>query len=477
MDTLQAARGNVARWRREPINFVREQFGTEPDEWQADALASLGGDFDPRRCICAKACTGPGKTAFLAWAGWHRMACFAELGEHPKGAALSITRDNLKDNLWPELAKWQARSPFLAAAFTWTKEQIYANDHPQTWFLSARSFSADADAEAIGRALSGLHSRFPFILLDETGAMPAQVGRIAMQIFTGNPKDALVAQAGNPTDQTGLLYESCHSGRWRVITVTADPDDPKRTPRVSIEHAREMIKLYGRDDPWVQATILGIFPSTGFNALFGAEDVDAAMERSYKPDDYMYAPVILGGDVAREGDDQSSLARRQGIMAFPFKNYRIPDTVLLGQQFGLEVKEHNADAIFIDNTGGFGAGVIDSMRMFGFDPIPVHYAAKASSPRYLNKRAEMYFELSRWLKNGGALPKNPRLRRELLATTYTFKGESAKIIEKNFIKAILKHSPDDSDALAQTFSYHVEKRNPFKTTTARKDYDPYSLRN
>jgi hypothetical protein len=41
IDTLQAARGNVARWRREPINFVREQFGTEPDEWQADALAAL----------------------------------------------------------------------------------------------------------------------------------------------------------------------------------------------------------------------------------------------------------------------------------------------------------------------------------------------------------------------------------------------------------------------------------------------------
>src|SRR3546814_6530865 len=112
---------------------------------------------------------------------------------------ISITADNLKDNLWSELAKWQARSQFLASVFTWTKEKIYANEHPETWFLSARSFAKDANPEAIGRALSGLHSQFPFILLDETGEMPLSVGKAAQQIFTGNPQDALILQAGNPT--------------------------------------------------------------------------------------------------------------------------------------------------------------------------------------------------------------------------------------------------------------------------------------
>src|SRR3546814_4399999 len=105
----------------------------------------------------------------VAWLG---RCLSAANGEHPKGASLSITADTLKDNLWSELAKWQARSQFLASVFTWTKEKIYANEHPETWFLSARSFAKDANPEAIGRALSGLHSQFPFILLDETGDMP-----------------------------------------------------------------------------------------------------------------------------------------------------------------------------------------------------------------------------------------------------------------------------------------------------------------
>lgn len=247
-----AATDTVRRWREDPVSFVVDNFGIEPDAWQRDMLATLGGaEPNPRRRIAMKACTGPGKSAVLAWSGWHRLACFASKGEHPKGAALSITADNLKDNLWAELSKWQSRSPFLSAAFTWTKEKIYANDHPETWFLSARSYAKDANAEAIGRALSGLHSQFPFVLLDETGDMPVAVGKAAQQIFTGMPTDAAFIQAGNPTSSDGLLYESCNSGAFTVITITADPDDPKRTPRVDIDHARDMIKAYGRDNPWV----------------------------------------------------------------------------------------------------------------------------------------------------------------------------------------------------------------------------------
>src|SRR3546814_15327378 len=97
--------------------------------------------------------------------------------------------------------------------------------------------------------------------------MPLSVGKAAQQIFTGNPQDALILQAGNPTSTTGLLYESCTKAgeSWETITITADPDDPKRTPRVSVEHAQEMLALHGRDHPGVMDTTPGLFPPTGFN--------------------------------------------------------------------------------------------------------------------------------------------------------------------------------------------------------------------
>lgn len=44
---------------------------------------------------------------------------------------------------------------------------------------------------------------------------------------------------------------------------------------------------------------------------------------------------------------------------------RIPDTTLVAQQFVQEKSKHDADAFFVDETGGYGAGVIDTMRAAG----------------------------------------------------------------------------------------------------------------
>lgn len=480
MTPSEKARARIQEWRRDPVKFAVDVFGITPDDWQVDVLGALGGDYNPARRMCMRACTGPGKSAVLAWAGWHRLACFAAKGEHPKGAALSITADNLKDNLWAEMAKWQARSPFLSSAFTWTKEKIYANDHPETWFLSARSFAKDANAEAIGRALSGLHSQYPFVLLDETGDMPSSVGRAAAQIFTGNPRDAAIIQAGNPTSTSGLLYESCTKAgeAWEIITITADPDDPKRTPRVSVEHAQEMIRTYGRDNPWVMATILGLFPPTGFNALLGPDDVDAAVKRVYRLDEIMNAPIVLGGDVARQGDDSSAVAKRQGRQAFPIRTLRIPDTMLLAHQFIRDLNETKADAFFIDETGGYGAGVIDAMRQLGHDVIGVQFGGRAADYRYFNKRSEMYFELAKWVKAGGSLPDDRELKEELCATTFIYQGDKFRIVDKGIIKDQLGRSPDKADALALTFAHPVAQRDhldAYRNKQQAHDYDPYQM--
>lgn len=470
----QQAIDKVRRWRTDPVQFVRDNFGVEPDAWQIKALQSLGGKADPKRRLCMKACTGPGKSAVLAWTGWHRLACFAAKGEHPKGVALSITRDNLADNLWAELSKWQARSAFLSAAFTWTKTTIYANDHPETWFLSARSFAKDADSEAIGRALSGLHSQFPFVLLDESGDMPVAVGRAAAQIFTGSPTDAAIIQAGNPTSTDGLLHESCTKAAdsWTVITITADPADPERTPRVSAEHAQEMIDTYGRDNPWVMATILGQFPPAGFNALLGIEEVEAACKRAYKDHELGDAAAVLGGDVARQGDDASVIILRRGRQAYLPRVMRIPDSTLIAREFIREMQAHSADAVFVDETGGYGAGVIDTMRSLGHYVFGVHFAGKATSYRYFNKRSEILYEMAEWVKAGGAIPDDRELKEELCALTYAFQGDKLRVVEKKIIKQKLGRSPDKADALALTFAAPVRKRDSSRSSVnKRREYD------
>jgi phage terminase large subunit len=169
----------IRSWRENILAFVPDQFGVEPDLWQREALEAFASADPNKRRISLKASAGPGKSAVLVWCGLWFLATQGERGEHPKGAAVSITLDNLKNNLWPELAKWHARSPYLSAAFTVTSSRIFANDHPETWFLAARSWPKSANADEQGKTLSGLHSKYVFALIDESGAIPTTVLRAA----------------------------------------------------------------------------------------------------------------------------------------------------------------------------------------------------------------------------------------------------------------------------------------------------------
>src|ERR1017187_5775454 len=114
----------IARWREHPAGMVRDLFHVEPDIWQAEALESF--PSSPRMAL--KACKGPGKSAVLAWIGWNFMLT----RPFPAIGATSISGDNLKANLWTELARWHEKSPLLKAMFEITRTEIFSKEHPRT---------------------------------------------------------------------------------------------------------------------------------------------------------------------------------------------------------------------------------------------------------------------------------------------------------------------------------------------------------
>lgn len=477
-----AASARIREWRLDPIKFVRDVFHAEPDAWQLDVLQLLG--KPGRKRIAMKACAGPGKTAVLAWAGWHRLSCFAAKNEHPKGAAVSITGDNLRDNLWAEMARWQNESPFLLHAFQWQKERIFAKDHPETWFLAAKGWAKSADMETIGRTLSGQHARYPFYLIDESGDIPPNMIRSAEQGLT-SCEDGLIVTAGNTTSQTGLLYEVTTRARdqWEVISISADPDDPKRTPRVEIEWARQQIALYGRDNPWVMAFILGQFPPGSINALLSVEEVEAAMNIRPKPETYEWSQKRIGIDVARFGDDRTVLFPRQGLVAFLPREMRHTRnssvSVDIANAVMAKKMEWRSEMEFFDDTVGWAHGAIDVMRAAGHDSvIPVAFDKPANDLRYANRRAECWMQMADAIKAGLCLPNISGLIMELTSPTYFFSNGKFQLEAKDQIKKRLGKSPDLADALALTYALPDmpaamnDLRIPKRQT--KRDYDPYA---
>lgn len=194
------------------LRFVDEQFHVTPDRWQEEALLAFASPAGKDQRISLQACAGPGKTAVLAWCGWWFLSTKGERGNHPKGAAVSISKENLRDNLWAEYAKWQGISSYLKSQFTWTSQRIFANDHPETWFISARAWPKSANADEQGKTLSGLHSKYVMAQIDESGAVPTTVLRAAEQALS-TCKFGKIIQAGNPISLEGMLYAAANQLR------------------------------------------------------------------------------------------------------------------------------------------------------------------------------------------------------------------------------------------------------------------------
>ena len=439
-------------WWDSPPRFVREVFGVVPDPWQDEVLAA----FPTHQRLAMKACKGPGKTAAEAWLAWNFLATRPD----PKVAATSISGDNLGDNLWAEMAKWQQKSELLKATFEWTKTRIFNRRRPETWWMSARTWVKTADKTQQGNTLAGLHADYILFILDESGGIPDAVMASAEAALSSCIEGHIV-QAGNPTHLEGPLYRACTSERrlWHVTEITADPDDPKRTSRVRVEWAKEQIEKYGRDNPWVLVNVFGRCPPGSLNTLIGPDECKAATLRAYRHEDIAASARVLGIDVARFGDDASVIFPRQGLVAFEPQKFRNVDGNQGAGAVARKWQDWDADAVFIDDTGGWGASWIDNLRRLGHQPVGVGFAARPSDPRYDNKRTEMYFEGVQWIKAGGQLPAHcPELIAALSQTTYSFRGDRLLLEPKDQVKARLGYSPDDADAFVLTFAQPAARR-------------------
>lgn len=470
---MTPAQKKIKAWREDPVLFVRDCFQVEPDTWQADVLRA----FPKNSRIAMKSSKGVGKSTILAWCAWNFLAT----RPFPKMVASSISGENLADGLWAELSKWQQKSKFLSSAFTWTKTRIFANENPENWFLSARTWAKGADASQQANSLAGIHADYVLFILDEVGGFPDGV-LAAAEAGLATGKESKIIMAGNPTHLEGPLYKACTSERhlWNVTEITSDPENPKRSTRVSLAWAREQIEKYGRDNPFVMVNVLGQFPPSSLNVLLGPDEVQASMNRHAQIDQYDFSQKRIGVDVSRFGDDTTCLFPRQGLVAFRPVIMRNANTSQIAARLMQAKSKWGSEMEFIDDTGGFGAGVIDQLMMAGQSPLGIHFAEKASDSRYYNKRAEMHFKLAEWVKRGGCLPKNDQLTRELTAATYTFKDGRLLIEPKDQIKSRLGFSPDMADALALTFALPDMPRSDslqglamFTKNKMLSDYNPF----
>jgi hypothetical protein len=194
------------------------------------------------------------------------------------------------------------------------------------------------------------------------------------------------------------------------------------------------------------------FSASSEQMLIPLDLILKATKRVNLPQTYSWAPIVIGVDVARFGDDQSVIYVRQGNHTVAIKKYRDLNLMEFTDYVAGAINHYGAAMTFVDVVG-IGAGVMDRLVQLGFrNVMGANAGFSADNPRYKNKRSEMWDTMKKWLEEGGDIPDDPLLIAELSSVQYKYDPTDRLILEKKEdMKKRGLSSPDLADALSLSF--------------------------
>jgi hypothetical protein len=264
---------------------------------------------------------------------------------------------------------------------------------------------------------------------------------------------------GNPTQPDGRFAECFGNNAEYWTTIHVDARDSRKANK---ELINQWIKKWGIDSDYVRVRVLGLFPLHGGLSFISSALIAAAVARNQGFDPTLIPrsiPLLMGVDVARQGEDQTVIRFRKGRYLLPtVYRLRIPDLMRVASMVAEKIREHAPDVVYVDSTGGYGAGVVDRLRQIGHQCIAVEFGSQADDPKkFLNRRAEIWSRMKDWIRDEGVLPDDMELKTSLETPGYGHeqRTERLQLESKKDIRSRGGQSPDDADSLAVTFTMMV----------------------
>lgn len=286
--------------------------------------------------------------------------------------------------------------------------------------------------------LTDIHS----LVIDEAGYCSEDTYQFAKDRLRGlgitKTKTRLLSSPDN--------INSAH--RWFIDLIRAKPENVIYGSSLdnnftSQEYKNDLIERYPINTPLYEQQILGhIIDTELLNTLVKESEFPKEPQLSI-------GGTYIGIDCSGSGRDATDyVIRNNREIIETTKEYSGNASKEIGILKEL-IHEYKPKAIAVDNTGGFGKNfqMIETR-------VPIHFinfGSKSSNSLYTNKRTEMYFNLSKKIKEGFFI-ENKEILEELRFTTYTINERGlVGLIPKELIKKQINRSPDTCDALALSF--------------------------
>ena len=423
--------------------------GFRPRAWQARCFENL------RRFTVLVIHRRAGKTvlAILKLVS----AALANRKESPRYAYIAPQLNQAKDVAWSYLKHYATKVPGVGV----NESELFV-EFPNG--ARVRIYGADNPDRLRGIYLDG-------VVLDEVADMKPEVwDEVVLPTLTDRQGWALFIGTPKGVNRFSELYDRATGENWHRALFDVYSTDA--LPASEIQIAKDSMP-----EAAFRHEYLCDFTAANENTLIPLPLAMEARGKHLGPDKYQHAAKVLGVDVARYGDDRTVIFKRQGLVAFEPIILRGADSMAVAARVAGVMDEWDADGVLVDGSGGYGAGVIDRLRQLGRRVLEVQFGGKATDPRFVNKRTEMWWLVKEWLEAGGVIPDGVDLVRELAAPTYSLDNARGlfALEPKDKIKERIGVSPDLADALALTFAYPVAAQSAMSRSVqcAGHDYHPY----
>nr|WP_319268346.1 hypothetical protein [uncultured Draconibacterium sp.] len=494
------------------IDKIAELWEDWQNDWNLAAVELLDVNLDPEqqailaavqhnKMVTVASGTARGKDFVSAVAAF----CFmfltpvfdtnGNLVANTKVALTAPTGRQVSNIMYPEIVRLynRAKSRFPLLPGRLTGNDIRTDF--EEWFLTG--FKADENNH---EAWSGFHAVNTMFVVTEASGISENTFAAIEGNLQGNSKILLVF---NPNNSTGYAAKSMKKARWkkfRLDGLTAPNVVAKKQiipGQVDYEWVKDKVENWCEiiqpseidedrgdfqwEDSWYRPNDLfrikvrGMFPEVGENVLIPARWIELANKR-WKLKHEPGPGAKVGVDVAGMGRDTSVICNRYGDYVAPFKRHQSggkADHMKVAGMTVHELKQYKSKA-FID-TIGEGAGVYSRLVELGLKKQAVSCKFSESAEgltdvtgqfEFQNMKAYLYWAVRDWLNpksnTQAQLPPDENFIEQVSEIKWEFMSNGKiKIEKKEDYKKRTGYSPDDFDALANTF-YPVNDFGPIK---------------
>ena len=462
MSAAESMVKTALEYQRNPLAFVVDVIHAKPTREQRAMLESLG---RPGARIAVRSGHGIGKSSCLAWTILWGVSVFDDV----KVPCTATKRDQLRDVLWSELAKWKGQmATAFAKRLVLNTERLCIYGHEETRFAVPRTARPENPD-----ALQGFHAKNLLFVLDEASGIQNKIFEAAEgALSTANSRWIMV---GNPTRSEGFFFDAFHKDRqhWQTFHFSS-----KDSELADPAYSQRMLAKYGANSPVYIVRVLGDFPPASADVLIQLDWLEAADDRDCLSPQ---SPVVGGLDVARYGDDMSAIVLRRGSEIIYAEQWAGHD---LMYSCGRVVKCHAEQRVNfwrVDSIG-MGAGVVDRLRELDIPTAEINVSeSPADNEKFAKLRDELWWRARDFYynKNSRIDPKLP-LKDDLIAQLSTVRygltsTGKIKVEGKDEMKARGVDSPNLADAHNLTFAEGFtattrSQQSAPVTVTAESDY-------